>query len=393
MSKGDIALVRPEMLRWAREMAGMSLEVAAKKLRVPVARLLSWEKGNSAPTVRQAHILALTYKQPFATFYLPRPPAKKYPKVKDYRKLPRANQGQISSALILEIHRASERREIALELFEVKQENPPVFHLRAELTSDPETLGSAIREKLGLEFSEQASWRKPDIAFSKWRDLIEGLGVLIFQTSSKSLAVKEVRGFSISEPSLPVIVVNRKDAPQAKIFTMLHELTHIIIKNSGLCDPVTLYQRTKQSADAIEIFCNRVAAEALIPKQYFLKEDLVLRIKQGENWTDRDVINAAKTYNTSYEAILRRLLTFKLISSDLYTQKREEYRRKNAEKPKRKGGPVHPVVQAINTNGRPFTNLVIDSYYSRYITSHDLANYLDVKVSQLKQVAEKIGVS
>lgn len=392
MSKGDIALVRPEMLIWAREAAGMSLEVAAQKLRVPIEKLKSWEMGNSSPTVKQAHILAHVYQQPFAVFYLPRPPAKKYPKVKDYRKLPKTRQGAISPELILEIRRAAERREIALELLGEKQASPPAFPLQAKLTNDPEMLGIFIREKLYIEFTKQSTWRNAETAFAKWKSLIEGLGILVFQTSNRKLTVKEARGFSISEAFLPVIVVNRKDAPQAKIFTMLHELTHIMLRNSGLCDPISLYQRTKQSGDEIEVFCNRVAAEVLVPKDLFLKEDLVLRIKQRESWGDQDIIDVARKYNTSYEAILRRLLTFNLISVALYRQKRDERREINANRPRQKGGPVHPVVRAINTNGRPFTRLVVDAYYSHHITSHDLANYLDVKVSQLKQVAEKVGI-
>src|SRR6266540_3419538 len=87
VSKGSIALVRPEMLKWARETAGMSSEIAAQRMRLSVAKLKLWEEGRSAPTIKQAHHLAEIYHQPFAAFYLPKPPHKKYPKVKDYRKL------------------------------------------------------------------------------------------------------------------------------------------------------------------------------------------------------------------------------------------------------------------------------------------------------------------
>uniref|UniRef100_A0A832H1D5 ImmA/IrrE family metallo-endopeptidase n=1 Tax=Oscillatoriales cyanobacterium SpSt-402 TaxID=2282168 RepID=A0A832H1D5_9CYAN len=392
MSKGDIALIRPEMLKWARESAGMSLEIAAQRMRLPVGKVKSWEEGNSAPTINQAHHLAEIYHQPFAVFYLPKPPRKKYLKVKDYRRLPKAKSGIVSSELTLEIRRANERREIALELLEEQQQTPPLFNLRTEVTANPQSLGELIRSKLEIEFAKQSTWRNPDKAFARWKARIEELGILVFQTSSRNLAVKEARGFSISEATLPVIVVNRKDAPQAKIFTMLHELTHIMLRNSGLCDPVALYQRTSQAGDAIEVFCNRVAAETLIPQKFFLAEDLVTRIKQGGSWGDKDVVEVARKYNTSYEAILRRLLTFKLISVDFFRKKRADRRAANAIRPKSRGGPVPPVVRALNTNGIPLTRLVINAYYSRHITAHDLANYLDVKVSQVKQVAERVGI-
>lgn len=393
MSKGDFALIRPEMLIWARTAAGMSLDVAAKKLRLPVEKLKLWEEGHSFPTVRQAHNLARIYQQPFAAFYLPKPPSKKYPKVKDYRKLPKSKQGIISSDLILEIRRAAERREIALELFEEQDEVPPEFTLKADLKDGHEKLAEVVRKKLGIEFSKQSTWRNPDTAFARWKALIEELGILIFQTSNRNLTVRDVRGFSISESVLPVIVVNRKDAPQAKIFTMLHELVHIMLRNSGLCDPLALYQRTKQSTDVVEVFCNRVAAEILIPRNNFLTEALIFQISRGDAWNDKDIVELARKYNTSYEAILRRLLTFNLIATSLYKKLISERGPTSAAKSKSKGGPVNPVVRALNTNGRPFTKLVISAYYSSSITAHDLANYLDIKVSQVKQTAEKVGIT
>lgn len=390
MGKKDIALVRPEMLIWARETANMSLEVAAERAHLTAEKLKVWENGGCSPTIRQAHILAHIYQQPFAAFYLPGPPTKKYPKVHDYRTLPKVNRGYVSPELTLEVHKTAERREIALELYEEKGDTPPVFSLSTNLSADPEKLGSFIRENLGFDPSKQFSWRNPEIAFRNWREAVESLGILVFQI--EDVSVTEARGFSISEPLLPAIAVNKKDAPQAKIFSMLHELTHIMLRTSGLCDPISLYHRSRLSGGEVEIFCNRVAAEILIPKQPFLQEKLVFQIKQHEQWGNNDVIDLARKYNTSREAILRRLLTFGLISSEVYRQKREEYKIENKSKPKPHGGPVHPVIRSISTNGKPFTRLVVDAYHSNYITSHDLANYLGVKVNHLKRISETVGI-
>lgn len=386
----NIAFVRPEMLIWAREDANMSLEIAAERAHMPVEYLKKWEAGDDAPTVRQAHILSHVYAQPFAVFYLPRPPQTWRPKVHDYRMLPKANQGYISPDLTLEIRRASERREIALELYEERQEIPSEFNFSADLKNDPEKLGLFIREQLGIDQTKQSSWRSNGEAFRKWREAIESLGILVFQT--EHVDVSEVRGFSISASPLPTIVVNKRDASPAKIFTMLHELTHIMLRSPGMCDPVALYNRSGRSGDQVEVFCNQVAAEILIPKQSFLAESLVLRIKQGQSWTDKDAAEIARNYNTSREAVLRRLLTFNLITTNFYKQKRAEYQKEIAASPKKKGGVVHPVNKSLSTNGKPFTKMVVDAYYTNHITAHDLSNYLGIKLHHLKRMSELVGV-
>lgn len=394
MPKVDIALVRPEMLIWARETAGMSREDVAKKLKMPIERVANWEKGNLTPTIRQAHQLAKIYNQPFAAFYLPKPPEKKYPKVPDYRVFSNKKSKTLSSGLILEINKASERREIALELYEENNEVPKKFDLQINLNSSPEMMGQLVRENLKINFITQKTWKKTEIAFSKWRELIEDLGVLVFQTENNQISVKEVRGFSISKKTLPIIVVNRKDSNAAKIFTMLHELTHLMLRSSGICDPISLYQKEKEKADLVEVYCNKVAAEILIPKKEFLAEKVVRRIRGNGPWRDEDISQLATTFNSSYEAILRRLLTFKLISPVLYKKKIKTYKDKFAtSSPKQSGrrAVISPVVKSIATHGKHYARLVSEAYYFNRITSHDCANYLGLKARRIREVRERIG--
>lgn len=387
----NIAFVRPEMLIWARKDAGMSIEIAAARTRFPIEKLQMWESGENSPTILQAHKLARVYEQPFAAFYLPRPPQSKRPKVRDYRMLHRDSDKGISSDLTLEIRRACERREVALELYDEREETPPNFIYSASLKDNPEQLGKSIREKLNIDRAKQASWRTNGEAFRKWREAVEALGILVFQT--EHVDVSEVRGFSISELKLPTIVINNKDAGPAKVFTLLHELIHIMLQSSGMCDPIGLYNRSSRTGNQIEVFCNRVAAEILIPKENFLSENLIFKIKQGQAWTDKDVVKLAASYNTSREAILRRLLTFNLITKDFYKQKRAEYQMQSANSSsKKKSGIVHPVTKSLSTNGKPFTKIVVNAYHSSIITASDLSNYLGVKLHHLKRLSETVGV-
>lgn len=133
-----------------------------------------------------------------------------------------------------EIRAAQERREIALELYEELNEPVPTFGLRADRRRNPEMLGMEIREYLGVTYDQQRSWQDARKAYNAWRNLIETVGVLVFQASR--IAIGEMRGFAIAEEELPVIAVNSKDYPSGRTFSLLHELCHLVLGESALTD-------------------------------------------------------------------------------------------------------------------------------------------------------------
>jgi Zn-dependent peptidase ImmA (M78 family) len=78
-----------------------------------------------------------------------------------------------------------------------------------------------------------------------------------------------MRGFALAKEELPVVVVNGKDYSQGgKCYTLLHELTHIILGGSAISnDTESLASRDEQQ---IERFCDAVAAAALMPRGMLL---------------------------------------------------------------------------------------------------------------------------
>ena len=126
------ALVKPAILRWARDRAKVKPEDAAKAAHVTVERLLAWEsdKDDDAPTLGQLRSLAAAYHFPLAVFYLPEPP-KDFAPLRDFRRLPDAEEAPISANLAYHIRSAYERRELALELFQELGAEPRRFPLRA----------------------------------------------------------------------------------------------------------------------------------------------------------------------------------------------------------------------------------------------------------------------
>ena len=127
------AIVKPELLSWARRSAGLDVDQAAKKIPVKPERLASWERGESRPTVKQLRKLGRVYRRPLAIFYLPEPPLDFHP-MHDFRRLPGEVAGVQSPELCYEIRRALNRREIALELYEAALGPVTEFTLRAQLS-------------------------------------------------------------------------------------------------------------------------------------------------------------------------------------------------------------------------------------------------------------------
>lgn len=296
MSRQD-AFIRPELLTWAREEAGLTVEDAAKKVPIKPERLLACEQGNARLTVNQLRSLSKAYKRPLALFFLPGPPPRRA-SLRDFRRVPGEPERSESPRLRYEIRRARYRRQVSHHLFEDLGEEPPPFNPLTTTAEDPEAVATEIRQLLGVSREEQHDFTDEYRALNRWRDAIEQCGVMVFQATG--VERNEMRGFSISEPVLPTIVTNVKDVPQARVFTMIHELTHIMLRACGLCD--------LEEAQDIEVFCNRVAGATLVPREWLINEHLVRSRGPRPQWDEHQIGALARRYRVSREVIVRRLL-------------------------------------------------------------------------------------
>jgi Zn-dependent peptidase ImmA (M78 family) len=189
----------------------------------------------------------------------------------------------------MEIRAASERRELALELAADIDQEIPKFSLSATDREDPEQVGDRIRAALGITVQLQLKWRDDDgrAGFNAWRQRIEDIGALVFQTTR--FPSEDASGFAIADDALPVIAVNRKDAPTRRTFSLLRELAHLMVRVSGVSELETNVARPPED-QRIEIFCNQVAAAALIPEGTLLADPIV--VAQGPNstgWSDSGI--------------------------------------------------------------------------------------------------------
>src|SRR5262245_46679177 len=255
MAKQVKALVKPAVLKWARESLNLALPDAAKKIGVKASKLIDWETGTARPTIGQLRKAARVYKRPLAVFFLSDPP-RDFDALRDFRRLPDPTQATPSPQLNLEIRRAQMRRETALELAAGLGIDPyRIQTIRSDL-SDSDRLAAQARQILGVTLEEQCGWRGPYDALHGWVGALERVAILVFQTGAVPL--EEVRGFSISADVYPVIVINAKDSPRGRVFTLIHEFTHLLLNRGGLCDLHTT-RRGNSQEEEIEVFCNQVA--------------------------------------------------------------------------------------------------------------------------------------
>ena len=380
------AIARPELLIWARTSAGLDHQTAAPKAQVKPEKLAKWEAGEDQPTVKQLRRLAKVYKWPLAVFYLPEPPRRFRP-LRDFRRLPGEVAGIQSPELRFEVRRAESRREIAVDLYRAAEGEAPAFDLSTSLSDEPEDVARAIRGALAVEFEEQVSWRPGYDTFNRWRSAFEDAVVLVFQTTS--VPIEELRGFSIVEHPLPAIVVNNKDPVVARVFTLFHELCHVMLHEGGLCDLDVDADRPPEE-QRVEVFCNMVAGAALVPAEKLLSEPAVREGARTGEWADRELRALADRYGVSREVVLRRLLIHNRVTEHFYRSKRTQWREEYAARERPEGfAPPHRI--AISSAGPLFVRLVLDNFYRENITASDVAEFLGIRLKHLDSIESEVA--
>jgi len=385
VSRSVPALVRPSLLIWAREQAGFSrLEDAAAKLDIEVERLREWEQGTDRPSIAQLRKLGELYKRPLAVFFLAAPPHGFDPQ-REFRRLPGITPQRESPALRLALRTALFRREAARELYESLGEPIPACRITAHPGEDEELVGQRIREALAVPWETQVGWTGPYPGLNAWRSAIERQGILVFQTGDVELA--EIRGTSIPRGPLPVILLNSADAPHGRIFTLVHELAHILLTAGGHETSPMEGQRLPED-QLLERAANRFAAAALMPRREFLQEAASQPAALAGD--EEGLKRFANRIKVSPEAILRRLMALRKIPPALYRQKRRAWQQRSWFAFSQAGGGPPVEVRVVSSVGRPFASLVLEGYQRNLVSSADVVDYLGVQLKHLNKIAEHL---
>ena len=304
--------IQPAVLRWARESQGLSLEEVALFLKRDIEELRGWESGADSPTYAVLEKLAYgPYKRPVAAFFLPAPPPE--PNLKQqFRSLPDTDLNDLQSDTRYQLRLA---RSFQISLAELNNSVNPAerrifrdiqLHERDDIVAS----ANAVRTYLGVR-DGPSPWANSDEAFMAWRGKIEGVGVFVFKNSFKQ---KEISAFCLYDREFPIIYLNNSGARTRQIFSIFHELAHILLHTNSisLFNDINLRLLTPHQRH-IERFCNAFTAELLIPSSDFD----VISTSLG-TIDDDSIALLARRYTVSREAILRRLMDKHRISDEYY---------------------------------------------------------------------------
>ena len=297
--------INPAMLRWARERAGYSLEEVARRRRVSAERVQEWEDGKSYPTWRQLEQLAYKDYHRATTFFLLSTPPDERPVSAEFRRLPEKMLDGLDPDTLYAIRQARMRQDDLTLLLSPQgsAERLILSDLRDLVDAyNPDQLAIAVRERLGASLDEQKSWLSDDDALTQWRGRVEDNGIWVFK---RSFVQKDVAGFCLGHEVFPVIYLNNGQAKTRQMFTLFHELAHLLFDFNYLerLDSQHYLDGLDEEDRAVEIACNRFAGEFLVPSNDF---DSAVVTQAPATLSDEYLTSIAKLYRVNREVILRK---------------------------------------------------------------------------------------
>lgn len=361
------AKINKEVLKWSRENTPFSAFDVAKKLNINEKKIIEWEEGKSYPTIHQAMKLAEFYKLPFAAFYYETVPQKPIREYEDRRTFRGLKPPTLSSALWKELDNLYSIRNTILELPNVIKTSLPTI----EKKDTKEDVAVKIKSFFSIDENTK---------YNDARKLIEKKGIIV--ASINKVDISEMRGVAIYFSKLPIIGINNKDENNARLFTLYHELVHILRHNSALCS-VDL----NENNDDEEKMCNEITAEILMPENKIRKIFINIRIDYD------NVYELSKKLNVSCFALLVRLYALKIINysdyRDIYNYCENNYIEYLKNNNKNKKYPVEYEIRYINKNGFCYVNSIINEYGSGNISFGEACLLLDVDSSYYDKIVKR----
>jgi Zn-dependent peptidase ImmA (M78 family) len=364
--------VNRDVITWARERAGLSPEEAAQKF----PKIAGWEAGTALPSYPQLEAMADKFRIPVAVFFFPERP--NVPRIEEtFRTLPATEFAQLPRRIQLLLRKA---KAFQLGLHELTQGRNPAERLitrDVEFTArmSPDTMAARVREYLGISLEQQTDWRNVDEALKEWRQALYRVGIFVFKDAFRE---ESFSGFSLYDDVFPIIYVNNSVPETRQIFTLFHELGHLLFHTSGI-DPrdAGYVDRLPERPRHIEVLCNRFAAQFLLPEKAFEAAFA------GQPPTERTAEILADRFHVSREFIFRKFLDRDLITQADYGRAARKWAAQ-----KQDGGGGNPYWSKLSYLGRDYVALAFSEYHANRIDETQLGEYLDTKPKHVGTLEE-----
>ena len=390
--------VNPEILTWARRTAGLTREEAVRKLGIRDARgvaatdrLAALEAGDGEPTRPLLVKMAKQYRHPLLTFYLRSPPRKADRGV-DFRSLP-GDRSAVDEALLDALLRDVRTRQSMVRcLLEEEEETEPLAFIGARTIADgqPATVES-LRRLLGIDHRDYRARRNARDAFALLRERAEAAGVFVMLKGDlgshhTAIEAETFRGFAMADDIVPFVVINDRDSQSAWSFTLLHELTHLLLGQTGVSG--------LQSESRIERFCNDVASAFLLPAAEL--EQLHVDRSAGPDAMADAIASFAGPRHLSRNMVAYAFLRAGFLEQELYAQLTGRFRSQwhrmraaqRAQAKEREGGPTYYIVRRHRI-GNAMISLARRMLDAKALTTSKAATILGVSPKNVQELVEE----
>lgn len=324
------------------------------------------------PHIPPAQQLADEFKVPIAVFFFPEPP--RTPPIRElFRTLPDAEFEQIPRRVGFLLRKAKALQLNLAELTEGRNPAPRLItrDLRFPDTVSLDVMASRVRDYLGVTLADQYAWPEDDTALKMWRKALQDVGIFVFKDAFKADGYS---GFSLYDEAFPIIYVNNSATKTRQIFTLFHELAHLLFHTSGIDTIEDSYIPTlPASQKRIEILCNSFAARFLVPETAFIEAI------RGFDHSEQTAEQLAQRFHVSREVIYRKFLDRDWIDQGDYIEAVQRWTSQRQSG----GSGGDRYWTKIAYLGRDYIALALSQYYKNRIDETQLAEYLDTKPKNL----------
>jgi Zn-dependent peptidase ImmA (M78 family) len=340
--------VAPEVLRWALRRSGRARQVEQKFPKLP-----EWLDRRRQPTLRQLEQFATATHTPVGILLLAEPPRPEELPLQDFRTLGDAGVSRPSADLLDTIYLCEERQEWYRDYARRQGFEPLEFVDSMDLQAEPAAAGQTIAELLGFDLARRRQYSTWTDALAGLRERAERLGVLVMisgvvgSNNHRTLEPAEFRGFALVDALAPVVFVNGADTKAAQIFTLAHELAHVWLGQSGVDNPVP----SRRTSDEVERWCNRVAAELLVPSASLRREF------EPQQPLAAELTRLARLYKVSSLVVLRSLHDARLLRWEEFRRAYDEEMLRLADAQRGAGGDFYKTTPVRLS--RRFTQAVV----------------------------------
>lgn len=372
-----IQSINPQRLAWCCDNHGITPQELAAQLGIVPLRLEAVLAGKDGLTFNQLRQIADYFGRGVLFFLEEGPVDEAQIHTPQFRTL--ANEKPaLSPNLKVLIQRVEKQREIYLTLREELDDADRLHFTPLDLpTANLPEAARLARHWLGLAAENN---------FETYRTAVEAKGILVFLSNGYSgqwqIAKDDpILGFTLYDPSCPMIVIKKQRWETRQTFTLMHELGHLLLHQASVIDDEQdIYEpHTAQEREA-----NAFAGQLLVPDSFLATIEDNKRpdeVAQYDEW----LTQSRTAWGVSSEVILRRLVDVGRLPPNKYQSYRQW--RQSRTVPEGRGNRQYRYREPKHIFGNAFVRTVLDALNAQHITLAKASSYLDnLKIQDLHKL-------